>query len=364
MKTVLYTISTLQRSGPSLVLYGLIKNLDRSHFVPVVSTLADETEVTLKPEFEKLGVKIYCLHKRGASTFLSGAFEFRQLLRRIQPDIIHANGFRDILLTAFVAPKKYKKCATVHCDWKVDYRFKYGQFIGTVSSYLQTWALKQIPCRMACSKMLADLLNKKYPHLHFDYVDNGVDTDKFYSVSDKIALRQKLNLPTDKKIIVWAGSFIPRKDPLALAKAILQIPENQYYFVFCGARGPLLDTCKELLKNRKDVLFTGYITDIEQYYQAADIYVSTSLSEGFHLTVYEAMACGLPVVLTDIDVYANLKNNPAVSFFEPKDVVALTARINELTKQDLQALGKTARQTVEQYYSAKQMAQNYMEKYN
>ena len=102
MKTVLYTISTLQRSGPSLVLYGLIKNLDRSHFVPVVSTLADETEVTLKPEFEKLGVKIYCLHKRGASTFLSGAFEFRQLLRRIQPDIIHANGFRDILLTALV----------------------------------------------------------------------------------------------------------------------------------------------------------------------------------------------------------------------------------------------------------------------
>ena len=211
--------------------------------------------------------------------------------------------------------------------------------------------------------MLADLLNKKYPRLHFDYVDNGVDTDKFYLVSDKIALRQKLNLPTDKKIIVWAGSFIPRKDPLALAKAILRIPENQYYFVFCGARGPLLDTCKELLKNRKDVLFTGYITNIEQYYQAADIYVSTSLSEGFHLTVYEAMACGLPVILTDIDVYANLKNNPAVSFFGPKDVVALTARINELTKQDLQALGKTARQTVEQYYSAKQMAQNYMEKY-
>lgn len=300
MKTILYTIPHLLRSGPTLVLYGLIKNLDRARFTPVILTLADEQTNSLKPDFEKLDIQVYCLHKRGINTFLSGAIQFRRLLTQIKPDIIHANGFRDIVLTALFAPKKYKKCATVHCDWHVDYCLKYGGVTGRMSSYLQSRALQQIHCRIACSQMLADLLNKKYPHLNFNYVNNGVDTEKFHPVSDKMALRRQLKLPTDKEIIIWAGSFIPRKDPLTMAKAICQIPENQYYFVFCGARGPLLEICKEMLKTRRDVLFTGYITNIEQYYQAADRYVSTSLSEGLPLAVLEAQFCGLKPLLSDI----------------------------------------------------------------
>lgn len=365
MKKILYTISTLQRTGPALVLYGLIKNLDRNKVKPIIITLSKEKANSLKTDFEELGVEIICLNKKGINTFLLGAYKFRKIIKEINPDIIHVNGFRDILLAAFILPKKYKKCATVHCDWKIDYQLKYGRFIGLISYWLQKQALKRINIRIACSKMLADLLNKKYPNIHFDFVDNGVDTDKFFLVTDTNSLRKKLNLPLDKKIAIWAGSFIERKDPLTMVKVIKGISQDKYYFVFCGARGPLLDVCKEELKNRKDVLFTGYITNIAEYFQASDIYVSTSLSEGFHLTVYEAMACGMPVILTDIEVYKNLKNNSAVLFYNSKNNRDLTSKLTELLDNNYNKnLSIIAQETVSKNYSAHNMAINYMEVYS
>ena len=364
MKTILYTISTLQRTGPALVLYGLIKNLDRNKVKPIIMTLSKEKANSLKTDFEKLGVEIICLNKKGINTFLLGTYKFRKIIKEINPDIVHVNGFRDILLAAFVLPKKYKKCATVHCDWEIDYQLKYGRFIGLISYWLQKLALKHINLRIACSKMLADLLNKKYPNMFFNFVNNGVDTDKFFLVTDTNSLRKKLNLPLDKKIIIWAGSFIDCKDPLTMVKAIKGIPHNKYYFVFCGARGPLLKVCKEELRARKDVLFTGYITNIEEYFQASNIYVSTSLSEGFHLTVYEAMACGLPVILTDIEVYNNLKNNSAVLFYNPKNNKALTSKLTDLLDNNYNKnLSIIAQETVAKNYSAYNMAREYMKIY-
>ena len=360
MKKIIYTISTLQRSGPALILFGLIKNLDRKNFNPTIITLSKEKANSLKPDFEKMGVKIICLNKKGISTFLGGAYNFRRIIKEIKPDIIHANGFRDILLTAFFLPKKYKKCATVHSDWEVDYQLKYGHFVGFISSWFQKQALRCINIRIACSQMLAELLNKKYTSMHFDFVNNGVDTERFSPIKDKTVLRHKLGLPLDKKIIIWVGSFIPIKNPLALVKAIKRLPQDKYYFIFCGARGSLLNVCKEEFKNRNDVLFTGYITNIYEYFQASDIYISTSLNEGFHLTVYEALACGLQVILTGIPAYKLLRKQIPVTLFETNNIIKLSDCISNSSNEKNQ-LGINLILT---NYSCRIMAGKYMEKYN
>ena len=142
MKTVLYTISTLRRSGPVLVLRDIITNLDRAQFNPIIVTISDEVGTSIKSDFEKLQVPIYCLHQRGWRTFLSGAWKLRRIIRQIQPDVIHANGFRDIVLTAFFIPSSYTKCASVHCDWAVEYKLKYKKLVALISSWLETKALK------------------------------------------------------------------------------------------------------------------------------------------------------------------------------------------------------------------------------
>ncbi len=365
MKKIVYLISTLHRTGPTNVLAGIVNNLDKNQFYPIIITLSPEPDIKNSwwPELERKGIKLYSLNLPRIKGLFFASTKLKKLINILEPDIIHCHCFRSTVLAGKVL-KKYNRIATIHCDYEIDFKMVYGAVLGKIMSFLYTRALKQMKIKVACSKMLADLLNKKYPYMFFNFVNNGVDTNKFCAVEDKKLLRKKLNLPLDKKIVIWAGSFIDRKDPLTMVKAIKEIPHNKYYFVFCGARGPLLNVCKEELKNRKDVLFTGYITNIAEYFQASDIYVSTSLSEGFHLTVYEAMACGMPVILTDIEVYKNLKNNSAVLFYNSKNNRDLTSKLTELLDNNYNKnLSIIAQETVVKNYSAHNMAREYMKIY-
>lgn len=300
MNKIVYIISTLRRTGPTNVLTGIVKNLDKTQFEPIIITLSPEPDLKNSwwPELDKLGIKIQSLNLSRLQSLFIGRKKVKQLVDKIKPDLIHCHCFRSAVIAA-KALREYSKIVTIHCDYAVDFQMSYGKMQGYLMSYFYNRALQKFDIRVACSKMLADLLNKKYPGMNFDFVNNGVDTEKFCPAEDKIALRKKLNLPLDKKIIIWAGVFMPRKDPLTMVKAIKKIPQDKYYFIFCGG-GSLLDICKQKLNNRQDVLFTGYIANIEEYYQVSDIYVSTSLSEGLPLAVLEAEFCGLVPLLSNI----------------------------------------------------------------
>lgn len=74
-------------------------------------------------------------------------------------------------------------------------------------------------------------------------------------------------------------------------------------------RGAALDKCKALadrLGVRERVRFPGFVSNIEDYYRASDVCVSSSRSEGLPFNVMEAMACGLPAVLTNVKGHEDL----------------------------------------------------------
>ena len=362
MKTIVYLISTLHRTGPTNVLAGIVKNLDKTKFCPVIVTLSPEPNEKNSwwSELKANGVEIYSLNLTRWQGVFVAKHLLKQLLARIKPDIIHAHCFRSALLASRL--NACKTIATVHCDYEIDFKMTYGDAVGTLMGFLFTRALKRMNVRVACSKMLADLLNKKYPFMRFEGVNNGVDTDKFHPVADKDALRRQLGLPLDKKIVVWAGSFIPRKDPLTMARAILQLSDEPYYFVFCGT-GPLEQACKELLKERHNVLFTGFITNIEKYYQAADIYVATSKSEGLPLAVLEAQFCGLVPLLSDIPQHRYIlsQKQEQKCLFE-NNVQDLIIHLKALLNADNTALLQIGTEHVQQF-AAKNMTQQYQHIY-
>ena len=229
--------------------------------------------------------------------------------------------------------------------------------------FLQKNILKKFNCRIAVSVLLSKLLNAKYPKIKFDYVDNGIDTGIFKPTENKVELRKKLNLPMDKKIFIWCGSFIERKDPITLVKVIKQIKNKNLFFVFCGARGQLLEICKKECENNKNILFTGYINNINEYLQASDYYIATSLSEGFHLTVYEALACGLPVIVTDIPVYNELKDNNVSMFFETKNIEELKQKINDILNINYSLYSNNAVSLIQNKFSAQLMSKKYQSFY-
>jgi len=364
MKTIVYSISTLRKSGPVIVLYNIVKNLDLTKYKPIIITLSKEPQDTMIKDFQDLNVKIIQLNLNRIKGFLFGGFQLKKIIQKINPNVIHCNGFRDILLVGMFL-KKYKKIATIHCDFAVDYVLKYGFFMGKIMFFLQKKALKNFNVRIAVSKLLSEILNKKYTKMKFDYVDNGIDIEVFKPIENKTELRNKLNLPIDKKIFIWCGSFIERKDPLTLINTIKQIKNENLFFVFCGARGSLLEVCKQELIDYRNILFTGYIDNIKEYLQASDYYIATSLSEGLPNGVLEALSCGLPCILSHIPQHKYiLEDTKDIGlFFETQNIESLQNKINEIFNIDYNLYSKNAVDLIQDNFSAKVMSEKYQEFY-
>ena len=366
MKTIVYSISTLRKSGPVIVLYNIVKYLDLAKYKPIIITLSKEPQDTMIKDFQKLNVEIIQLNLNRLKGFLFGGFKLKKIIQKINPNIIHCNGFRDILLVGFFIYKKYKKMVTIHCDFAVDYVLKYGFFIGKIMFFLQKNILKKFNCRIAVSELLSKFLNAKYPKIKFDYVDNGIDTEIFKPIENKVELRKKLNLPIDKKIFIWCGSFIERKDPITLVKVIKQIKNENLFFVFCGARGTLLEICKKELENNKKVLFTGYIKNMSEYLQASDYYIATALSEGLPNAVLEALSCGLPCILSDIlqHKYILEKTKNIGLFFETQKEEDLKEKINNILSVDYIICSNNSVDLIKEKFSAKLMSKKYQKYYD
>lgn len=365
MKKIVYCISTLKKTGPTIVLYNIVKNLDLTKYQPIIITLSPEKNNSLIEDFQKLNIKIIQLNLSRIEGFFFGVFKLRKVIQKINPSVIHCNSFRDILLTGLFLSKKYKKVVTIHCDFAVDYALRYGFFIGKIMAFLQQFVLKIFDFRIAVSELLSNILNNKYIGMTFDYVDNGIDIAKFKPIENKTELRNKLNLPTDKKIFIWSGSFIDVKNPLILIKTIKQIENENIFFIFCGVRGYLFEVCKKELAHSKNVLFTGYVNNIEDYLKASDFYIATSLSEGLPNGVLEALSCGLPCILSNISQYKYiLENTKNIGlFFDTRKIKDLENKISDILYIDYDLYSQNAVNLIEHKFSAKLMCKKYQEYY-
>jgi glycosyltransferase involved in cell wall biosynthesis len=132
----------------------------------------------------------------------------------------------------------------------------------------------------------------------------GIDLDKFRP-QDSTAFRRELGW-LDKKIVLSTRSHVERCGVEYLIRAIPQILEQEANarFLIVGD-GPLLDYHKSLAKTlevEKQTRFLGWVQNdrLPEILCATDLYVSTSFSDGSSASLLEAMACGLPVVVTAI----------------------------------------------------------------
>lgn len=130
---------------------------------------------------------------------------------------------------------------------------------------------------------------------------NGVDLERFQPVERETARRQ-LNLPLDRRIMLSVGLLIERKGHHIAIEALSQLKDH--LLVIAGS-GPELTSLQRLAKNlgvEDRVRFAGQIPNeqLKQWYSAANILVLCSSREGWANVLLESMACGTPVVATNI----------------------------------------------------------------
>ncbi|MDI6787412.1 MAG: glycosyltransferase family 4 protein [Planctomycetota bacterium] len=186
-----------------------------------------------------------------------------------------------------------------------------GSDIHTFSSYpllgrLIRYTLRHCDRIIAVSAGLKDAMVKLgVSHQKIVVVHNGVDSDKFKPM-DQISIRQKLNLPRDKKIILFVGALRTIKGLIYLVQAIKEMSRKRsdFLLVLVGS-GPLQEELEaQVLKAGVEeyVRFVGLrpYDEIPKWMNACDVFCLPSLQEGFGVVLIEAGACGRPVVATRV----------------------------------------------------------------
>ena len=153
---------------------------------------------------------------------------------------------------------------------------------------------------VAVSKFTRSLALKHYP-VSIEVIHNGVDTSLFDSGSIDV------NMPPR---IVFAGRFVPQKNPLHVIKTMTILKDLEWNLVMMGD-GALLDVVKsEIEKNKLNdrVTLTGWISpeEVKKEFQRSDILFMPSLSEGLPVVGVQALAAGLAFVVSDIGGFIDI----------------------------------------------------------
>jgi glycosyltransferase involved in cell wall biosynthesis len=203
-------------------------------------------------------------------------------------------------------------------------------------------------------------------------VPHGVDTAWFNVNVNGSIQRKKLGVEKGDIVILSVQRLVQRKGLEYLIYAIpTVVKENPHVkFVIIG-EGPEKVKLKELAKTLKvseRIIFLGFVSsdDLPRYYSACDIFALPSLYEQFGLVLAEAMACGKPVVSTEVGAIPEVVENGKTGLLvEPKNPTQFAEALLKLAndKNLRKKMGGAGRKKAEKEYDWNIIARKYLEEY-
>ena len=158
----------------------------------------------------------------------------------------------------------------------------------------------------------------KIPSEKIDVSYNPISSNLVSTNNDikSIEMKKKLSLPD--KFILYVGNLEPRKNLERLLKAFILVgPKINYKLVILGKPEWGIDALFNIVKQNNlgnDVIFTGYVDEDDLYsvYRLASLLAFPSLHEGFGIPVIESMACGIPVLTSNVSALPEVAGDAAM----------------------------------------------------
>ncbi len=288
------------KMGGQRSMLTLIENLDRSKFRPFV-ILPAEGELSHRLQELNCQTKIIpltSLKPKNARTIISNISKIRKFIKMEKIDILHPDFERDTFVSGLA-----KQFTTTQMVWHV--RLTRPESLDKINAQLSDGI---IGISDATKKRF---LNVKNINSKFTKIFNGVDCDKFKPASDKTQLRYELQLPQDRKIVIFVGQIKDSKGIADIIEAASYLKETDYtqlpLFLLIGdfASAQYERQIKEIIAEKKLQNLLIHISqqnNIEKWFAAADILLLPSYegSEGMGRVLFEAMACGIVPIGTNI----------------------------------------------------------------
>lgn len=359
-------MSGLDISGERLV-DGL---LERGHEVLVIAAGKKEPD-----EYQNHpGLNIY-RRPLGPTNWIGFSMRAARTLDRLESsrhfDVKH---FWDV---HFAYAYRGRYVATLHHSFKQRIKAKKGGLMRRFYYYLAEY-LAEIPAvrraegLMAVSSATREVFTNQYrvSPSKIALTRHGIDTQFFKPIDDDTTLRKlraRLEIDYDSHIIMFAGFVTPRKGLEYLALAMRKIKPIPYLVITGKWSSSQRDTFLGLFGETRDrVIETGFVRDVDMplYYSLADVYVSSSILEGFGLPIAEALACETPVVVAETGSVGEVVG-PGGFLVPTRDPESLAVAISNLlqNKEKRTDLGKLGRQHIASNFSIEAMVSNTIEAY-
>jgi len=317
MKKIIFFIRSLNAGGAERQLVVAAKGLaERGYDVTVLTFYAGGFYAD---ELLNTQVQLLSLDKKGRWDLLPFLWRLRRVLCEQAPDIIYS--FMGVSNSLAVMMRYF--IASVRIVWGV----RASNMDLDQYDWLSRWSYK-LECslsRFADSIIANSNAGKYYAVAHgfpkgkMKVIPNGIDTERFYPAkSEGIALRQAWGVAENERLIGVVGRIDPMKGiPIFLDAAVhIKQQHSQVRLVWVGSGEAKYEKEMRQLATQlglDDVLiWAGRHTDMLAIYNALDIASSSSYGEGFPNVIGEAMACGVPCVVTDVGDSALLVGDAGV----------------------------------------------------
>ncbi len=298
-------------SGVGQVVEELAKRqLKQGHEIHVYAPDWDKNRRIAKKEEIIDGVHVHrCYHIARIANFATlfpGVFS---KLIKGKFDIIHSHVFGHLhFVLAALAAKiiKARHVHTTHCPWTDSYRSSIGK-LGVLASYniFSRLALRITDKVIAITPWETDFLKKYTSKKNVINIPNGM-SELFFKKIKNNDFRKKHKINAKDNLILFFGRLSITKGPdkfVDVAKIVLK-ERPKARFIIRGPDEGMLSIVKKKIGSEKRVLLLEPTRDrqeVVKMYRSADVFVMPSYREGLPLTLFEAMASGLPIVASPVN---------------------------------------------------------------
>lgn len=323
-----------EMAGTQIFALNLIENMDLSRFQVDFAVNRGDDGTGIGKRLKELGCNIYYLPYFKVYNYFGVVRAWEKFLGEHHYDIVHGHSTNSAAIYLKIA--KEKGCATIAHSHSSGYR---GSFLPRLFKKLfAKGAGKVADYWFACSDIAAERLYgeayKSYPNYY--NIPNAINMEAFcYDEKKAKRVRTELGVADNELLCGHVGTFSSQKNHDFLMDIFCEVLKikPKARLVCCGA-GPLMSKVKKKarrLKIQDHIIFTGVVSNANEYMMAMDVMVFPSFNEGFPVTIIEAEATGLPVVMSDtitkeIDltdlVHRHSLNEPATSW--AKSICSMT----------------------------------------
>jgi L-malate glycosyltransferase len=265
---------------------------------------------------------------------LTAAWRFARVVKRLDPDIIHAHdphgiAMASLALSLGAASTKGGHVPALVAARRVDFHLRGNSF--------SRWKHRQVDCFIAASEAIRRMLVADgVPDEQTVTVHEGIDVEHVVA-APPVNVHEAFWLPHDAPVVGNVAALVPHKGQRHLIEAahlvVQELPDAR--FVILG-EGELREHLERQVRDyhlEKHVLLPGFRTDVIGCIKGFDLFVMSSVSEGLGTSLLDAMACARPIVATRTGGIPEIVEDGVNGLLvEPRDHHAMAAAIVRMLK--------------------------------